>query len=209
MSFDITTQTEKFKQINEAHEAYLKTIHDELKSEARKSIVSITGEFFRRNPDVHAIRWTQYTPYFNDGEACSFSIGDVHLQITDTLSDDEETYFDGHEGLISMRDYYLEVIAEAEAAAKNPTPVAQDKWSYRQNDPAEELKENRERLLEFEATIARLGGAEAVEKIVSDFTTVSEFISSIKADYLELLFGDHVEVSVTKSDITVEEYDHS
>jgi hypothetical protein len=28
-------------------------------------------------PDLYAIRWTQYTPYFNDGDACIFGVGDV------------------------------------------------------------------------------------------------------------------------------------
>ena len=38
-----------------------------------------TKEFFENNPGVTAIIWTQYTPYFNDGEACVFSVGDAHF----------------------------------------------------------------------------------------------------------------------------------
>lgn len=29
-------------------------------------------EFFEANPEVNVVGWRQYTPYFNDGEACEF-----------------------------------------------------------------------------------------------------------------------------------------
>jgi hypothetical protein len=37
-----------------------------------------TKEFFNKNPGVTAIHWTQYTPYFNDGDTCEFSVGDIY-----------------------------------------------------------------------------------------------------------------------------------
>ena len=33
-----------------------------------------TKEFFEKNPNVTAIVWTQYTPYFNDGDTCEFGV---------------------------------------------------------------------------------------------------------------------------------------
>lgn len=36
-----------------------------------------TKEFFDKNPNVTAIVWTQYTPYFNDGDTCEFSVHDA------------------------------------------------------------------------------------------------------------------------------------
>ena len=29
-------------------------------------------QFFESNPEVNVVGWRQYTPYFNDGEACIF-----------------------------------------------------------------------------------------------------------------------------------------
>lgn len=34
-------------------------------------------EFFDANPEIKVIKWTQYTPYFNDGDECVFSVHDV------------------------------------------------------------------------------------------------------------------------------------
>ena len=36
-----------------------------------------TKEFFDKNPNVTAIVWTQYTPYFNDGDTCEFGVNDA------------------------------------------------------------------------------------------------------------------------------------
>ena len=35
--------------------------------------------FFDMNPGVSALLWTQYTPYFNDGDPCVFNVHDVHF----------------------------------------------------------------------------------------------------------------------------------
>lgn len=34
---------------------------------------------FEKYPDVRAVVWCQYTPYFNDGEPCVFSVGDLSV----------------------------------------------------------------------------------------------------------------------------------
>lgn len=36
-----------------------------------------TKEFFEKNPNVTAIVWAQYTPYFNDGDTCEFGVYDA------------------------------------------------------------------------------------------------------------------------------------
>ena len=33
-------------------------------------------QFFENNPAVTAVKWTQYTPYFNDGDPCKFRVCD-------------------------------------------------------------------------------------------------------------------------------------
>lgn len=38
----------------------------------RKDFPSLLAPLFDANPSVEKISWTQYTPYFNDGESCEF-----------------------------------------------------------------------------------------------------------------------------------------
>jgi hypothetical protein len=44
--------------------------------QAQALFKEITKEFFDKNPGITGVVWTQYTPYFNDGDTCEFSVGE-------------------------------------------------------------------------------------------------------------------------------------
>lgn len=48
-------------------------------SKAQELFKKTTAEIFEKVPQLNAIRWTQYTPYFNDGDTCEFSVGDPYF----------------------------------------------------------------------------------------------------------------------------------
>lgn len=39
------------------------------------------AELFAAHPELEAVKWTQYTPYFNDGEPCTFSVNEWSAKI--------------------------------------------------------------------------------------------------------------------------------
>jgi hypothetical protein len=43
-----------------------------LQAEAADQLKPLLQQFIVDNPAVEAVRWVQYTPYFNDGDACTF-----------------------------------------------------------------------------------------------------------------------------------------
>ena len=56
-------------------------------------------------PEVEAVRWTQYSPYFNDGDVCEFGVNDPHIKFVgqdeggdyeDGFSDDGKSYPPGY-----------------------------------------------------------------------------------------------------------------
>lgn len=53
-------------------------------------------------PDVEAIRWRQYTPYFNDGDVCEFGVQDVYVRTADTDPEGGD-YEDGFVGAWELR----------------------------------------------------------------------------------------------------------
>jgi len=57
--------------------------------EATDAILSVPG--------VHAVRWTQYTPSWNDGEPCEFSVHEIMVRFTplEDESDERGDYEDG------------------------------------------------------------------------------------------------------------------
>lgn len=52
----------------------INALKEERSSLFQKEINVIFENFFKENPEVRAIRWTQYTPYFNDGDECIFGV---------------------------------------------------------------------------------------------------------------------------------------
>ena len=52
---------------------FKQTIQEKLKVEFKLVI----SKLFENNPELKAIVWTQYTPYFNDGDECVFRVGEV------------------------------------------------------------------------------------------------------------------------------------
>jgi hypothetical protein len=54
---------------------------------AQELFKETTKEFFEKNPGITAVIWTQYTPYFNDGDTCEFSVGDPSFTNVDDFDD--------------------------------------------------------------------------------------------------------------------------
>jgi DNA repair exonuclease SbcCD ATPase subunit len=54
-----------------------------MKKEGKVAINEAIQSLLENVPGLHAIEWTQYTPYFNDGDPCYFSVHDVHAFIED------------------------------------------------------------------------------------------------------------------------------
>jgi len=48
----------------------------EFQQTAQQLFKETTKVFFTENPGVKAIVWNQYTPYFNDGDTCEFSVNE-------------------------------------------------------------------------------------------------------------------------------------
>lgn len=61
-----------------------------LVEEAKTTLAPALQEFLAANPEIRAIQWRQYTPYFNDGEPCEFSVNDVEYQFANKEYEDEE-----------------------------------------------------------------------------------------------------------------------
>ena len=45
----------------------------QFQAEATQLLKEEFKEFFKKVPEVKVIKWTQYTPYFNDGDPCEFT----------------------------------------------------------------------------------------------------------------------------------------
>lgn len=101
------SKLEELKKLKEAYKAALKdTAKDILKERVQ--------EWFKQRPEAQFICWRQYTPYFNDGDPCVFSVHDLYW--TSVAEPDEDEYQEkdwryAKEGL-DLDDDILEVLGD-------------------------------------------------------------------------------------------------
>lgn len=123
--------------------------------------------------DVEAIRWEQYTPYFNDGEPCYFTVYEPSIKLVGA-SEDEGDWEDG----------FVESYSSVLRGGTRVERDADGKW----------VEVNR--------------GAPA-HPVYEDFRELSKKLGSgAFDDALAKLFGDHAQVTVTKTGISVDDYSH-
>jgi len=93
-----------------------------VKSEGEAIVKEAFAEFFKAHPEIEAIRWRQYTPYFNDGDACAFNVHDGYIRVQG-VPEDAGDYEDGF-----FASYSVGRLAEAMGVAgqyghDNPPPA--------------------------------------------------------------------------------------
>jgi len=59
-------------------------------AELQKEFPTMFKELFEKSKRITSIGWTQYTPYFNDGDTCEFSINVDDLYVNGEYEDEIE-----------------------------------------------------------------------------------------------------------------------
>lgn len=82
-------------------------------------------------PEVEAVKWSQYTPYWNDGEACTFQVGEIYVKLTGDLEDAGEEE-DGWRHSCDLQDSEYSPVPEALLAAAEGAHEALEEMSYQE-----------------------------------------------------------------------------
>ena len=53
----------------------------EFSDKAQEAMRTAFKDFFDVNPNIEMIAWTQYTPFFNDGDPCVFRVRDMYFSL--------------------------------------------------------------------------------------------------------------------------------
>jgi len=234
MKFDSKTFINQTKQMNEAIEA----LREEYQAKIQASFHEATKAFFVATPDVQALEWTQYTPYWNDGEETEFGVHDVwyYLSFQDPEDDDwdggesagfgygdkapDETELQTHiDSLIALIDSGPSPLTSAQLE-KHPDKyyIADGKYidrGYSLNrdyvytyNPLKAKQHVTK--LEEELKVVRDNASVYAKKneIVKNVEAIRSFVAKIGDEVMKDMFGDHVRVRVTAEEVTTYEYDH-
>jgi len=83
---------EKLKEI----QAQVEAARAQMKKNGQEALKEAFVEFFNAHPEVSALQWRQYTPYFNDGDPCTFRRNEVEVQLA---ADEDGEFYDSDYGL--------------------------------------------------------------------------------------------------------------
>lgn len=96
----VTQFQELKRKMNEAKKAMQQTAKDAFKE--------MSAEVFESTPELVSFGWRQYTPYFNDGDVCTFRCHSDYPEVTvkkeGKLLTYDSNYGEGDEGLESYVD---------------------------------------------------------------------------------------------------------
>ena len=145
---------------------------------------------------INGASWTQYTPYFNDGDSCEFGVNpDIQVRVPGVNVEEEED-MDGEGEWI-----------DAYSLRYKFGPFDEQRYR-RYGYTNQRVTQARD---EHAATQARLVAAgltpENVNTLYETTKAISDFLSD-NEELCEAAFGDHVRVIVTPSGVEVEDYDH-
>lgn len=101
-----------------------------MQSEGQEALKVAFSDFLSANPEIKSIQWTQYTPYFNDGDACKFGVHEFGLELTEEaaatmvdpifLSYECSIHSEGHQyGLIKTNARAMQIKQELSAFQKS------------------------------------------------------------------------------------------
>lgn len=73
-------------------------VNKKIREAGKPHIDAMLTEFFKANPTVGVLHWQAYTPYFNDGDECVFSIHGFNVLPKREKAPEEKTFVcDGEE----------------------------------------------------------------------------------------------------------------
>ena len=211
-------------------QAKIAALNEEMKDKSKILMKETLKEFFTKYDGVVTnIFWTQYTPFFNDGESCEFNVHDVHIQLTnddEEDEDDEGSQIHSKDDIAKLKErifVWERFKADPVTAVKEyrsnyierykRDPFAIETWSYRDRlSPEEQMAKWTPDYASLEYLQNTLTNAEKIQSeypdLYSDYKEVQLLVSGIDEDIMKAMFGDHVKVICSKDGIEVEEYEH-
>lgn len=85
-------------------EAKIEAARKELKEAGTGVLKDLLAPLFEKFPEVAAVSWTQYTPYFNDGDPCTFRSNHDEPAVLDKEDMDDGQWYENSFGYNSEQD---------------------------------------------------------------------------------------------------------
>lgn len=147
--------------------AEIERVMEEARAKAAEILKQEFLNLFNVNPTLKVVVWHQYTPYFNDGDECTFSVGDVYASNYEAVNHygewDEDLAYD----------------PETDETMNEPEDLQIDGgWGRHKNDTFEGFQELREFM---QSSL----GEEVLKEIFGDHTQIRATREGFQVDEYE------------------------
>jgi len=176
-----------FDELKEMKAAYDR----KLQQEGKAAVKDAFKDLFDKYPEIRSVVWAQYTPYFNDGDACTFGVNEFDVNIG--TDESIQAQIDEHKAAMKVAadaGDYKKAQALKEEVDNLMDRLGSDEDDYQYGESLYELdrsKNPREKEI-----------AKAVRSLARE----------LPDDVLESVFGDHVRIVATRKGFTVTEQEH-
>jgi hypothetical protein len=208
-------------------------LNNQMKEKSKELMKEAFRDFLSKYEEiVENIYWTQYTPHFNDGDACEFSVRDVFILLK---NDEDACEYEGSsmydkddienlkkiladfeewekDKIGAARKYQSEYIKKF---GRNPFDPSRNGYlygGYKTKTEEELMQEWKPHYASKETYQEQLKTAELIvskySNLKKDFKEIQSMVGNIDENLMKAMFGDHVKVVVSSAGIEVEEYDH-
>ncbi len=194
MSYPFSTETQVKLDRLESLGQRVADLNEERKTLVREALKEGFDAVFEAFPEVKSISWTQYAPYFNDGDACVFHVHDYNINLfKDHNDEDDDDYYDDDYGNWSFgrpKSFNVPV-------AKNYSDFYQQ-----QIDLAKEGKgHNPERAIERYTELLNDPKTKIADVITS-------FTVGVDEDLMKDIYGDDCKVTISREGTDIGETYH-
>ena len=88
---------------------FYENLTSQLKQKGTEKLKEVFKLFWEKNPEVKTISWTQYAPYFNDGDACIFRVNEVYFSNSENPEqvDEDDDLYDEETGVWMASAWYF------------------------------------------------------------------------------------------------------
>lgn len=96
----MASATAKYKELKKQ----MSDAKKKMKDTAKAVFTELSADLFKNNPNLVSFGWAQYTPYWNDGDVCTFSALTEYPTCTIKTSDGKIVKYDENHGEYEVHD---------------------------------------------------------------------------------------------------------
>lgn len=172
-----------------------------MKAAAKGLFTEMSADLFQENPTLVSFAWTQYTPYYNDGDPCRFSCNGSYPTVS-MMAEGKLMGYNSNSGELEIDGEEVEPADELVGTFKSMgvDSFSKNGKTYTFDAKTEIVMVDGEKVKTYDEYHAMFDG---LEKKVGNFMRIFE------NEDMEFMFGDHVTVTVHRDGkIEKEEYNH-